>query len=660
MQWFLNRSVGSKLMIAFLVVAAGSAAAGLDALTTLRRMAAADQVLYEKMTVPLASIGSAAKQFQRIRVTVRDLVFNSDTPEARQKHERELAELTLDVTNTLQAFEATIVSDKMRQRFNALTAARASFIPLRDSVIALARNGKRAEAVAILDGELSKRSTDVEMAFEYIAAQKVGDADALEEGNRATARTSIIVLSVFGMITVLISVGFGVVLSRLIGRPLRAIAAASERIAVGDLRAPDLVNSTDEIGALSAAFGRMVAAQQTLAASAIQIANGDLSVQIAIRSDEDSLGAAFVHLRDTLHQLIAETDRLSRAATDGALNTRGDPSAFEGGFADLVSGFNHTLDAVIRPVQEAASVLQQLANRDLTVAVRGNYKGDHALIKDAVNRAIVELHDALAHVATSTTQIASAANQIAATSETLAQGSSEQAASLEETTASVHELGSAAQGNAAHAVSARSMAEQARAATVSGVEEMHALNDAVQAISTSAKETAQIMKTIDMISFQTNLLALNAAVEAARAGDAGKGFAVVAEEVRALAIRSADAAKQTAALIEHSVSSAQRGAEITGRVGERLAEIDKHVAGVYGVIDQIADASEGQREGVRQVNVAMDQMNSITQSVAASAEESSSASEELAGQAEMLATMVREFKLDETEERTEKRQLRAA
>ena len=659
MRWFLNRTVGTKLVLAFLIVAAGAAVSGIQAVLTLNKMSQSDAVLYHKMTVPLAAIGSASKQFQRIRVTTRDLIFNSDSPALLKENQRTLAELTMDVDNTLKAFESTIVSDNMRKRYETLKAARAAFIPLRDSVSLLANNGHRADAIAILNGELKRRSSDVEMAFEQISAEKVSDASALEDGNASSASRSIVWLSLNGLATVLVAVGLGVFLSRIIGRPLRAMAAASERLAVGDLQQPDDITTSDEIGALSCAFHRMVEAQQSLAADAVRLAAGDLAVTTTVRSEQDQLGAAFAHLRDTLNHLISETARLSRAATAGQLCTRGNASEFEGGFADLVRGFNNTLDAVILPVQEASTVLQALANRDLTVSVRGAYQGDHALIKEAVNRAVKELHDALAHVASSTSQISSAATQISATSETLAQGSSEEAASLEETTASVHELGSAAQGNAAHAVNARSLAQQAREATVSGVDEMHALDEAVQAISTSAKETAQIMKTIDMISFQTNLLALNAAVEAARAGEAGKGFAVVAEEVRALAIRSADAAKQTAALIEHSVASAQRGAEITGRVGERLSEIDKHVAGVYGVIDQIAAASEGQREGVRQVNIAMEQMNAVTQSVAASAEEASSAAEELAGQAQMLEQMVREFRLDDTDSR-ERRHLRAA
>ena len=300
----------------------------------------------------------------------------------------------------------------------------------------------------------------------------------------------------------------------------------------------------------------------------------------------------------------------------------------------------------MHPIQEAAAVLQRLADRDLTVMVEGAYQGDHAQIKDATNDAIRALREALSGVVGSTSQIASAADQIATTSQSLAQGASEQAAALEETSASLEEMGSAAQRNAADAKLARDTAGLARDAMTVGVGEMQELSRAVQEISTSASQTAQIVKTIDMISFQTNLLALNAAVEAARAGDAGKGFAVVAEEVRALALRSAEAARQTSELIEQSVMRAKRGAELTQQVEARMADIDKHVAGVHESIGNIVKASDGQRQGVAEVNVAMHQVNQVTQSVAASAEESSSASEELAGQSQMLASLVGQFKLN--------------
>jgi methyl-accepting chemotaxis protein len=333
------------------------------------------------------------------------------------------------------------------------------------------------------------------------------------------------------------------------------------------------------------------------------------------------------------------------SAVAGNLSARARADRFEGAFHSVVAGVNATLEGTTAPIQEARRVLEHLAVQDLRERMQGDYRGDHALIKTALNGAINALSTAMSNVAASTSQIASAADQIATTSQSLAQGSSEQAASLEETSASLTELGGAAERNVVSSRSVQAQTTLARETTQAGVAAMQELLAAVADIGKAANETAQIVKSIDSISFQTNLLALNAAVEAARAGDAGKGFAVVAEEVRALAIRSADAARQTSALIEQSLARASRGTELTRQVEARLTQIDQQVAGVFASVADITTASEGQREGVGQVNLAMSQMNSVTQSVAASAEESSSASEELAGQAQMLAALVGEFKL---------------
>jgi methyl-accepting chemotaxis protein len=176
---------------------------------------------------------------------------------------------------------------------------------------------------------------------------------------------------------------------------------------------------------------------------------------------------------------------------------------------------------------------------------------------------------------------------------------------------------------------------------------MRRLSEAMDKIKASSDETAKIVKTIDEIAFQTNLLALNAAVEAARAGDAGKGFAVVAEEVRNLAMRSAEAAKSTSQLIEESVANAEGGVTLNHEVMEHLEEISKQVVRVSEVMDEVAAATDQQSQGIDQVNVAVEQMNQVTQQTAANAEESSSASEELTSQAEEMRNLVAQYKLSQ-------------
>ena len=237
-------------------------------------------------------------------------------------------------------------------------------------------------------------------------------------------------------------------------------------------------------------------------------------------------------------------------------------------------------------------------------------------------------------------QTTSAAGQVSASSQSLAQGASEQAASLEETTSSMEEMSSMTKQNSDNANQAKQLAETALASSQRGSEAMERMSAAIGDIKQSADETAKIVNTINEIAFQTNLLALNAAVEAARAGEAGKGFAVVAEEVRNLAQRSAEAARDTADLIEGSIKNSDDGVTISKEVAEALGEIADGNRKVNDLIAEIDAASAEQSQGIGQINQAMAQMDQVTQSNAASAEESASAAEELSAQAEELRRMV--------------------
>jgi methyl-accepting chemotaxis protein len=241
------------------------------------------------------------------------------------------------------------------------------------------------------------------------------------------------------------------------------------------------------------------------------------------------------------------------------------------------------------------------------------------------------------------TQVASASTLAAGASQGLAQGASEQAASLEETSSALEEMSSMTKRNADSARAAAGLAGQANVAAGEGNSAMKRMSAAIDEIEKAAGETAKIIKVIDEIAFQTNLLALNAAVEAARAGEAGKGFAVVAEEVRSLAMRSADAAKNTTGLIEGSVQKARHGVAISGEVGAVLAKITELSSKVNGLVGEIAAASREQSHGIEQVSMAVGQMDKVTQSNAAGAEESAAASEELSAQAEQMKGMVGEL-----------------
>jgi methyl-accepting chemotaxis protein len=240
-------------------------------------------------------------------------------------------------------------------------------------------------------------------------------------------------------------------------------------------------------------------------------------------------------------------------------------------------------------------------------------------------------------------QVASASGQVSSASQSLAEGATEQAAGLEETSSSLEEMATMTKQNADNAQQANTLASEASKTANNGAESMTRMNTAIGDIQKSSEETAKIIKVIDEIAFQTNLLALNAAVEAARAGEAGKGFAVVAEEVRNLAMRSAEAAKNTSSLIEASVKNANNGVDIANEVGKVLDEIVGSVSKTTDLIGEIAAASQEQAQGIDQVNAAVTQMDRVTQQNAANAEESASASEELSAQAGQMNQIVDEL-----------------
>ena len=240
-------------------------------------------------------------------------------------------------------------------------------------------------------------------------------------------------------------------------------------------------------------------------------------------------------------------------------------------------------------------------------------------------------------------QVASAAGQVSSASQTLAEGSSEQAASVEETSSSLEEMSSMTKQNASNAGQADSLMKQANQVVNKANTSMGQLTTSMQEISKASEETSKIIKTIDEIAFQTNLLALNAAVEAARAGEAGAGFAVVADEVRNLAMRAADAAKNTSALIAGTVKKVSEGTALVGATNDAFNEMAGSTRKVGELVSEIAMASSEQAQGIEQVNLSVTEMDKVTQQNAATAEESASASEELNAQAEELKGFVAEL-----------------
>ncbi len=357
--------------------------------------------------------------------------------------------------------------------------------------------------------------------------------------------------------------------------------------------------------------------------------------------------------------MLSETHGLIAKVEAGNLDARAETTGFQGAYHELLTGVNKIVEALKGSqtiVQEEAArtseflgdlstVIDGLADRDLSVRMSGSYRDDYQVVSASFNTAVETLDITLRSVSETGDQVTAAAQEILAGSQAVADQSSQQASNIEEVSSSLQEVESSTKQNTANAREARGISEETGQATKKGTDSMGRLSEAMSKIRESSGATAKIVKTIDEIAFQTNLLALNAAVEAARAGDAGKGFAVVAEEVRNLAMRSAEEAKGTAELIEESVDNAQEGVSINEEVVEQLGEIDSGVSRVDEVMSEIAAASDQQSQGVTEITTAVDEMNAATQATAASSEQSASAAEELTGHAQRLQELVAEFTL---------------
>jgi methyl-accepting chemotaxis protein len=512
----------------------------------------------------------------------------------------------------------------------------------------------RATSLAMIGGTLGENGTEQLQAMasgytslrDSLAARATRDQErinhAFAESRSAQQNTSYAITAVLVVsMALLVVVAIGTLRSVL--GPLRSIADAAEGIAQGRLDQQVEYQANDEVGVVASAFRGTIAYVREIAQAADRLGRGDLSHVVTPRSNDDVLSMNINRATRTLEAITSEAQLLIEAARNGELARRGAPDKFEGAYAALLQGTNDMLDALGRPLEEARVVLERVADRDLASRMEGDYKGDHAAIKDSLNLALDNICETFEQLQAAIAQVSSASSEIGDGSRDLASSASDQAASVDQVSERLRVVDGRTQRNAADAQQAQGIVNGARATSQKGVDGMRQLADAVSEIKASADQTARIVRTIDEIAFQTNLLALNAAVEAARAGDAGRGFAVVADEVRSLAMRAAEAARSTSALIETSIQRADAGVTLNDGVRTILVEINTSVERASEVMRQIAEGAHEQERDLADITAAIGRISEVTQRTAANAEESASASTELSAQANEMNRLAAQF-----------------
>ncbi|MBV2210113.1 MAG: HAMP domain-containing protein [Thermomonas sp.] len=373
---------------------------------------------------------------------------------------------------------------------------------------------------------------------------------------------------------------------------------------------------------------------------------GDLSIDIERMPGEKAiLHETIDAVKTSLLRISGEINRLAASAAAGDFSQRGDQADYQFVFRDIVVSLNQLMTTADVGLGEVSRMLRAIAQGDLTGRIDGNYQGVFAQMRDDANATVAQLTTIVGGIQQAAGAINSAAAEIASGNDDLSRRTEQQAASLEETAASMEELTSTVKQNADNARQANQLSQGAAEVAAQGGSVVENVVTTMAAIETSSKKIADIISVIDGIAFQTNILALNAAVEAARAGEQGRGFAVVASEVRALAQRSAGAAKEIKTLIEESVDKVADGSNLVQQAGSTMRDIVTSVQRVTDIMADISAASQEQSNGIEQVNTTVTQMDETTQQNAALVEEATAAARSMEEQARQLVEAVAMFRL---------------